>query len=81
MLISQVPGVLCAQKSWASSKTMVGLSGAYRRYCMQESDWVKAVLFLDEFDRAGWRMIEELLKGTTSAKQLLIENPFCSFQS
>ena len=36
--------------------------GEFRQYCAEEPAWASAVAILDESDRAGWRVIQELVE-------------------
>ena len=52
------------------------LSLSCRKYCDQEPDWIEAMLLLDQWDGAGWRLIADLAAGTMSASDL-VDNQFC----
>ena len=53
-----------------------GDTGEFRRYCMQEPEWMRPTLLLDEFGGAGWDLVRALLAGDTPADALLA-NEFC----
>ncbi|KAK9815061.1 hypothetical protein WJX73_006220 [Symbiochloris irregularis] len=49
---------------------------AFRKYCLNESDWTIPCVLLDEFNGAGWQLVQDLMQGTRRARDLQ-QNAFC----
>lgn len=48
----------------------------FRQYCLDEPDWQAAVELLSQDDGAGWRLLQQLVGGSSSAAELA-ESRFC----